>query len=242
MNKIETAIILAAGKGSRFKDSTGHIIPKPLYKPLGDLAIIEYSIRSLIQSEVRRIFVGYGYQKEKFEVLAEKYTQVTLIYNPHFETRSSLYTLTMFSDIVTSSTFVLEADILYDGHALQKLKQEYKGQSLFLGSAPLDLDDNVYYQARFGNLTKLSKTMDPRASKGVMTGIWILEEGYLTLFENYCEQVEQAYLLDYEVLLADFSNENNPIKVLHMADLNWCEVDNDKHLDFALKKVLPKLT
>jgi choline kinase len=241
MNKIDTAIILAAGKGSRFRDSTGEIIPKPLYKPLGDLSIIEYSIHSLIQLEVQNIFLGCGYQKEKFEILTEKYPQVTLVYNPHFETRSSLYTLTMFNDVVTSSTFVLEADIIYDIHALLKLKKEFNGQSLFLGSTPLNLDDNVYYQADSGNLTLLSKTIDPAKTDGVMTGIWILEEDYLNLFAQYCKHLKQAFLTDYEVLLADYSRIHKPIKVINIPNLTWCEVDNGTHLDYALKEVLPKL-
>ena len=64
MNRVERAIILAAGKGERMRPLT-NTTPKPLLKVFGQ-PIIEHSIELLLQKGITEIYVVVGYLSEQF--------------------------------------------------------------------------------------------------------------------------------------------------------------------------------
>ena len=77
--KVDGALILAAGFGSRFVPLTFET-PKGLLEVFGE-RMIERQIRQLREAGVENITIAVGYLKEKFEYLIDKYN-VTLLYNP----------------------------------------------------------------------------------------------------------------------------------------------------------------
>lgn len=235
----KTAIILAAGKGTRLRSITGDEFPKPL-TPLEGKPIIEYSIQALIGHGVNRILIGCGHLIESFEYLEDKYTEVQIVENPLYDVRASIYTLLIFEKLVRESFYLLEADILYDPKVFSMIEKKGSTKNKIVTSAPLDLDDNVYFSSKDGVLTGLSKQLKGEA-KGVMTGIWRFSEGLLPRYAAYCSEVNIDYSEDYEIMLAQFSAHEEPIEVAHFPDFNWCEIDNERHLDYALREVLPKI-
>jgi 2-aminoethylphosphonate-pyruvate transaminase len=234
-----TAIILAAGKGTRLRSVTGDEFPKPL-TPLDGKPIIEYSIQALIAHGVNRILIGCGHLIEKFEYLEEKYDEVQIVENPLYDVRASIYTLLIFEKLVPESFYLLEADILYDHKVFSRMEKQSGDKNLIVTSKPLDLDDNVYFSSDDGVLTGLSKQLEGEA-EGVMTGIWRLSEGLLSRYAHFCDEINIDYSEDYEIMLARFSAHKEPIEVAHFEDLNWCEIDNEVHLDYALEEVLPEI-
>lgn len=101
------AIILAAGVGSRLSNITQEL-PKALVK-VGDQTIIERQILFLHEVGITDIYVVIGYLHKKFEFLRSKY-QVTLIYNPHYQTYNNFYSVYLAREYLTDC-FVLEGDI-----------------------------------------------------------------------------------------------------------------------------------
>ena len=75
--KVDGAVVLAAGFGSRFVPLTFET-PKGLLEVFG-ARMVERQIRQLHEAGVRDITVVVGYLKEKFEYLIDKY-QVKLLY------------------------------------------------------------------------------------------------------------------------------------------------------------------
>lgn len=239
---IKTAIILAAGKGTRLRSVTGDEIPKPL-TPLKGQPIIEYSIDALVKVGVQKILIGCGHLLKNFRYLEEKYREVKIVENPFYDTRASIYTLLMFESLVDEPFFLLEADILYDPTVFELLSPDDNNQNLILTSEPLNLDDNVYFDSKGGRLTKLTKKEEELSEPGgVMTGIWALSDGFLSRFAHFCKQVDIEYREDYEMLLARYSLEQEPVYITHYPKLTWCEIDNKEHLDYALNNVLPLIT
>ncbi|MEX0844870.1 MAG: sugar phosphate nucleotidyltransferase [Balneolaceae bacterium] len=240
---VKTAIILAAGMGTRLRSVTGEKFTKPL-TPIGDFPVIEYSIRALINAGVERILLGCGYMIESFRYLEAKYSEVEVVENPKYDVFASIYTLLIFEDIVQEPFYLLEADIIYDPDILFNMRGE-KGaeeENIILTSVPLQLDDNVYFSSDEGALTGLSKKL-PAAGEpeGVMTGIWVFKEGLLSRFSQYCKSKKIDYSEDYEILLAEYSAAQEPINILHAQELNWCEIDNESHLEYAVEEVFPKI-
>ena len=85
--RMDCAVILAAGFGSRFVPLTFET-PKGLLEVFGE-RMIERQIRQLHEAGVTDITIVVGYLKEKFEYLIDKYG-VKLLYNPEYASRNNL--------------------------------------------------------------------------------------------------------------------------------------------------------
>ena len=88
--RVDNAIIMAAGFGSRFVPLT-YAIPKGLLEVFGE-RMIERQIEQLHAAGVTDITVVVGYLKDSFEYLIDKYG-VSLVYNPDFKEKNNLSTL-----------------------------------------------------------------------------------------------------------------------------------------------------
>jgi CTP:phosphocholine cytidylyltransferase-like protein/thiamine kinase-like enzyme len=104
--KVDNAIILAAGLGSRFVPFT-YDTPKGLLKVKGT-PMIERQIAQLREKGIDEIIVVVGYLKEKFDYLIDKYG-VKLVYNPEFYDKNNLASVYYAQDYLKSS-YVLVSD------------------------------------------------------------------------------------------------------------------------------------
>lgn len=104
--KVDNAIILAAGFGSRFVPLT-YETPKGLLEVKGT-PMLERQIEQLIEKGINEIIIVVGYMKERFDYLIDKYN-AKLIYNPEFSTKNNLASLYYARDYLKNS-YVLVAD------------------------------------------------------------------------------------------------------------------------------------
>ncbi len=102
----KNAIILAAGKSSRFAPFT-YEKPKGLFRVKGEV-LIERQIEQLQAAGVENIAVVVGYMKEKFFYLEQKYG-VRLIVNNEFATKGNVYSLYMAREMF-GRTFICCGD------------------------------------------------------------------------------------------------------------------------------------
>ena len=72
MSRIKTAVILAAGMGSRLSDITNDQIPKGLLSINGK-TLIERSIEKLRSIGIEKIYIVTGHLSFKYDELANKY-------------------------------------------------------------------------------------------------------------------------------------------------------------------------
>lgn len=105
-NMIRNAIILAAGKSSRFAPFT-YEKPKGLFRVKGEI-LIERQIEQLMQAGVKDIYIVVGYMKEKFFYLEKKYG-VKLLVNNQFGSKGNLYTLYIAKEFL-ANTYICCAD------------------------------------------------------------------------------------------------------------------------------------
>lgn len=104
------AIILAAGKSSRFAPFT-YERPKGLFCVKGEV-LIERQIEQLIEAGVNEIYVVVGYMKEKFFYLEQKYSQVHLLVNNNFGAKGNLYSLYVAREYLHNS-YISYADYYF---------------------------------------------------------------------------------------------------------------------------------
>lgn len=102
--RVDGAVILAAGFGSRFVPLTFEA-PKGLLEVFGE-RMIERQISQLHEAGVTDIYIMVGYLKEKFEYLIDKY-DIKLIYNPEYASKNTLATVYHAQDIMRGRNMYL---------------------------------------------------------------------------------------------------------------------------------------
>lgn len=109
MPKVENAIIMAAGLGTRMRPLTNEI-PKPLVKVNGK-RMIETIIQGLNQNGITDISIVTGYLADKFDFLANEYSGIKLINNPYYQKYNNLSSLYVARNEL-KNTIILDGDQL----------------------------------------------------------------------------------------------------------------------------------
>lgn len=135
MEKIENAIILAAGFGSRLMPLT-NTVPKPLVSVHG-IPMIERIIERLVEIKVKNIVIVTGHLKESFEYLIAKYKNVSLIFNKDFKISNNISSI-YYARKHLSNSYVIEGDIYIQNKEIIKAHQEVTNYRAFKVSESLD--------------------------------------------------------------------------------------------------------
>lgn len=117
MNKVERAIIMAAGVGERMKPITDEM-PKPLIKVNGT-RMIDSVIDALHNNGITEIYIVIGHLKDKFDVLNEKYNDLLFIENPYYKTSNNISSLYMARNHIKNSIILDGDQIIYDESILK---------------------------------------------------------------------------------------------------------------------------
>lgn len=123
MPDINTAIILAAGRGSRLKELSLEQ-PKPMTQ-VNDTAIIEKLIRQLLQNRLKKIVVVVGYQADKLKsFILETFANQAVFHfveNKIFDRTNNIYSLYLAREYMMDGFFLFEADVFCDDRILESL-------------------------------------------------------------------------------------------------------------------------
>ena len=111
MYKVERAIIMAAGKGTRMRPVTLHT-PKPLVKVNGK-RMIDSVIEALHKNGISEIYIVVGYLKDQFEILPKEYENVKLIENPFYDTCNNISSLYVARDYIENAIILDGDQIIY---------------------------------------------------------------------------------------------------------------------------------
>jgi len=234
----KTAIIVAAGLGSRLKERT---ISKPKgFLELNGKSLIERSIENLIECGIEQIYIGTGYLSIVYEKLASKYPQIKCIKSNMYETTSSMYTLYNMRDSIKDDFILLESDLLYEIDALNAILSDTR-DDIILSSGRTNSGDEVYIEAdKESNLINISKNInDLNSIYSELVGISKIS---YARYEMMCRAFEakKNMKIDYEYMMVETIQER-VFHVKKMQNLIWCEIDNDEHYRRALNYILPQI-
>lgn len=116
MNRVERAIIMAAGTGKRMQPITFDT-PKPLVRVKG-ARMIDTVIQGLRLNHIFEIYIVVGYQKEKFRCLEKQYPGVVLIENPYYDIYNNISSLYMARDYIKNAMILDGDQMIYNPSVL----------------------------------------------------------------------------------------------------------------------------
>lgn len=239
--QVETAVIMAAGLGTRFGKMT-ETVPKGFVE-CGDLSMVERSIQTLLVCGIKRIIIGTGYLKEKYEALKEVYPQIECVFSPRYAETNSMYTLWNCREVIGDDDFLLlESDLVFEKKAITALL-ECPESDVMLITPVTKFQDQYYVEYGEGNrLTRCSTVETELDAKGELVGIHKLSNKfYRVMCEDYAKKVEEKPKLGYEYELLTMSQEIMKVYVLRVEGLKWYEIDDVDDLNYAEQHVLPYL-
>lgn len=259
---IDTAVIMAAGKGTRFGARTSDM-PKGFIEFKGR-SMIERSIDNLLAAGIKRIIIGTGYHREWYENLICKYPQIITVFSPVYEESNSMETLYRCREAIGDSDFLLlESDIIYEPKALTLLLEDSHDDILlasditkFQDQYYIAVDENRYLE---GCSTDKDYIMEEFGAEpyGELVGIHKLSNRfYQAMVEDYeyhrhdylkrgyeyeIEDVATAQVHAANIISLDASCPIStrrvigsiPMFVLKPHKLSWYEIDDEPDLKYA---------
>lgn len=264
---IDTAVIMAAGKGTRFGSRTT-AMPKGFIEFKG-VSMIERSIEKLLSVGIKRIIIGTGYHREWYEGLCCKYPQIITVFSPVFADSNSMETLYRCRHAIGERDFLLlESDLVYEQKVLSLLLEDHH-DDIMLASDVIKFQDQ-YYIAVDENIDLLKCSTDKVAlieetgekPYGELVGIHKLSNRfYQEMIEDYENHHDEYMRRGYEFEIEDVATSNEyvaasyigndgviptsivrlprriPIFVLKLRNLQWYEIDDEEDLKYAEKNL-----
>ncbi len=235
---INTAVVLAAGLGTRFGEKTEKI-PKGFIE-VGGKSMIVRSIEMLLLCGIKRIIIGTGYRKEMFENLKYQYPQLEFCNNDKYEVTNSMWTLSDCAPLIGDDDFLLlESDLIFEKKAITSLI-ENANNDIMLSSNVIKFQDSYFIESDANDcLTNCSINRNELDVQGELVGIHKISNiFYKNLCKYYYGVCETKPKMGYEFALLTLAQTKMPLFVLKIEGLLWYEIDDDADLAYAEKNII----
>ncbi|MBO4906659.1 MAG: phosphocholine cytidylyltransferase family protein [Bacteroidaceae bacterium] len=238
---IKTAVIVAAGMGTRFGSMTEER-PKGFIEAGGKPMVVR-SIDTLLSCGIERIIIGTGYLRECYEELARQYPQIECCFSERYAETNSMYTLYNCRQVIGNEDFLLlESDLVFERRAITAL-MDCSHPDVMLITPVTKFQDQYYVESNAeGTLTNCSVNKNELEAKGELVGIHKLSNSfYKKMCADYASKVDALPKLGYEYQLLHMSQHIQPVYVLCEEGLKWYEIDDIDDLNYAEEHIVPFL-
>ncbi|MDP7017761.1 MAG: aminotransferase class V-fold PLP-dependent enzyme, partial [Pirellulaceae bacterium] len=240
--QIDTAVILAAGMGTRLRSV---VTERPkAFLSFGCKPIIAESIERLERAGVRRIILVTGYLREYFDDLAAARGNVEVVHNPDYADSGSMYSLACAGHLIDGDLLLLESDLVYEQRALDAVLESPADDCILL-SGRTDAGDEVYVSGddqRIGRMSKDRTSLNAPVI-GELVGISRISKPLFDRMmkcasEMFHESLHVAYETDCLVAAA----QQVAVGYRVVDDLLWGEVDDESQYLRVRDNVYPQIS
>ena len=220
MSKVKRAIIMAAGYGTRLRPITLST-PKPLIKVNG-IRMIESVIEALLKNDIREIYVVTGYLAEKFNFLEEKYSEVTLIYNPYYSKYNNISSLYVARDHL-KDVIILDGDQIIKNDKILDPNFEKSGYNCVWSQ---EHTDEWLLQVEKNTIVSCSRNGGEKGWRLYSISRWSQEDGQkLKADLEYQFEVEKNYDIYWDDVALFCSPQNYDLGIREMNLDDVIEID-----------------
>ena len=235
------AIILAAGRGSRMKETTENI-PKALLE-VNNKTLIGYAIDFVKDIGIKDIIIVAGYHFEQMEKkIKEIDDKIKIVNNPDFHFQNLVSFAKGLEQIENENLLVCNADYVFKKTSAEAVAKNLNGIAVYC-SYDLSGDDEDVMKVKVDkekNLIEMSKKLTD--FEAIYTGIWFFEAKYILELREVVEEIlqkEDKNKTAVEIIFREFVKWGHQIKAADIGKADWFEIDTPEELA-AARKALSK--
>ncbi|HIE41224.1 MAG TPA: phosphocholine cytidylyltransferase family protein [Candidatus Aenigmarchaeota archaeon] len=243
MPQNNTAIILAAGRGSRLKELSLEQ-PKPMTS-VNKTSIIHNLVKLLIQNGFRKIVVVTGYFAQKLQqsILAVFKGQAEFIFveKKKFDSTNNIYSLWLAAEHFADGFYLFEADVFCDASLIKKLKLSPAQDIILLGAYTEQMNGTVVELDQDGMVKEIYLKRHQTApfdfnGKYKTINFYKLSSEFVNRFflKKLQEHIDREDVYSYyELIIKEAVDRKYPFFGLLAKESKWWEIDTLEDLNMA---------
>ncbi|MEV6705854.1 phosphocholine cytidylyltransferase family protein [Micromonospora wenchangensis] len=233
-------MVLAAGAGRRLRPYTD-TLPKALVPVDGETTILDIALRNLAEVGLTEIVIVVGYAADavvqRQAALEQKYgVTLTLVHNDKAEEWNNAYSLWLAREHFARGVLLVNGDTVHPVSVEKTLLAE-RGPGILLAVDTLKALAEEEMKTTFdaaGQLTRITKLMDPGEAYGEYIGATLIEPQVAGALADALEATwRRDPNLYYEDGYQEFADRGGEVRAAPIGDVSWVEVDNHDDLTRA---------
>ncbi|MET7835187.1 Choline kinase [Micromonospora sediminicola] len=230
-------MVLAAGAGRRLRPYTD-TLPKALVPVDGETTILDIALRNLAEVGLTEVVIVVGYAadavRQRQADLEQKYgVTLTLVHNDKAEEWNNAYSLWLAREHFARGVLLVNGDTVHPVSVEKTLLAE-RGPGILLAVDTLKALAEEEMKTTFdaaGQLTRITKLMDPGEAYGEYIGATLIEP---QVADALADALEATWRRDpnlyYEDGYQEFADRGGEVRAAPIGDVSWVEVDNHEDL------------
>lgn len=233
---MKTAIILAAGVGSRLRPLTD-TRPKCCVQ-VGNTSIIRRIVHQLQTiSPKMPVYIAVGYMANVVrEELADLNSTIKFVENVDFATTNNMESCRIALEARShgGSSLIINADCMYDDSIITKMVAS-KGNAIAADTS-VYIDENMKVRLNDGRIEHISKCIEAGSDVATSVDLYSFEAEQLAALLAIMQSYREAGNLNQWTEVAiDALLKQAPVKMVDVSGSHWIEIDNYEDLTRAKK-------
>jgi choline kinase len=239
-SNVSTAVIVAAGLGSRLK---GVLDDRPKgFLEIDGVTLIKRTADMLHDFGIEKIIIVTGYKSHYYDAFAKENDRVYTIHNPFFDNSSSMHSLYCAKELINETFLLIESDLIFERQALNIMTRSYFDNAILLSGSTCS-GDEVFVETKNGLISHLSK--DRHLLENITGELVGISKISLDMFKKMCSYAEEYFhcndfYLDYEQCITSIS-PTVPVQPIKIEKLLWAEIDAADHYQRVISSIYPQI-
>ncbi len=242
MSKL-TALILAAGYGSRIADVTTD--PKSLLK-INNRTLMQWHFDSLKAIGITDVVVVTGYKRELLEDYTDRYKSefnITYAINDDYRVKGNTYSMLYGLEKVEGAFLLFDADLIYETQILRSFVEDFNENQILVGESSIDdiecaktmVDQHGFVRMTIDKRAVTHEERHKYAFAGEAIGILKFSAGYKNDMLEAC----RSFLKDPANISKNWEHVMNEFLLSHDMSIHqavsnrWVEIDNKEDFEKA---------
>jgi L-glutamine-phosphate cytidylyltransferase len=235
--RVSTALLLAAGTGSRLAPLTDDV-PKCLV-PVNEISILKRLIDSLQEHNFKRLVIVVGHQADCIRKFLGSFAggmEIIYVTSPLYKTTNNIYSLWLTRKIIDEPFLLIESDLVFDSEMLKDMLTPDRIAVAKLNPWMDGTTVTINKHQKIGAFYGGDQQSDDKHYKTVNIYSLSRETWHLVRERLECQIAAKKMSGYYETVFADMVNEGClSFSPVFFDPKRWYEIDNHADLHAAEK-------